>query len=211
MAIRPDGPGFSHELAARERGAWPCAGVDEAGRGPLAGPVVAAAVVLDETRIPEGLDDSKRLTAARRAELVDRIFLSARAVSVASVCAEAIDRTDIRRASLRAMEMAVAGLAIAPGFALIDGRDVPDGLVCDAAALIKGDGRSQSIAAASIVAKVMRDRMMARTCEQFPAYGLSNHAGYGTEAHRDALASHGGIKRLHRFSFAPLRQRELAL
>ncbi len=138
-------------------------GIDEAGRGPLAGPVVAAAVILNPKKIPEGLDDSKRLTAQRREELFDIITDTALACAVASISAPAIDASDILRAALEAMRRAVCGLAILPGHALIDGRDVAPGLPCPATALIKGDQRSVSIAAASILAKVTRDRMMAQT------------------------------------------------
>ncbi|MEZ5810696.1 MAG: ribonuclease HII [Rhizobiaceae bacterium] len=201
--VRPD---FAFELEARHAGAWPCAGVDEAGRGPLAGPVVAAAVVLDPDDIPAGLDDSKRLGASERERLFEAITGSALAVSFSTVAAEAIDGSDIRKASLAAMARAVAGLAVWPGFALVDGRDLPAALCCPGRALIKGDQRSQSIAAASIVAKVARDRMMHRAGLAHPAYGFQSHAGYGTAAHRAAITAQGGIRRLHRFSFAPLKE-----
>lgn len=183
------------------------AGMDEAGRGPLAGPVVAAAVILDPGDLPEGLDDSKRLKASAREKLFDTILAKSLAVAVCSVSAEEIDRTDIRKASLAGMARAAHALAVAPGYALADGRDVPEDLPCPGRALIKGDQRSMSIAAASIVAKVMRDRMMAQAGATHPAYGLESHAGYGTAAHRDAIAAHGGVARLHRFSFAPLKDR----
>lgn len=198
-------PDFSFEKRVKTSGFWPCAGVDEAGRGPLAGPVVAAAVILDPENIPEGLDDSKRLNAANRAALSDLILESSLAICSASVSAETIDATDIRKATLTAMVRTVAGLFIEPRYALIDGRDVPDGLACPAEAVIKGDQRSQSIAAASIVAKVLRDRMMERTAIQHPAFGFDSHAGYGTAGHRAAIAEHGGVERLHRISFAPLK------
>ncbi len=201
------GPDFCFEQEAERAGRWPCAGVDEAGRGPLAGPVVAAAVILDPANIPAGLNDSKRLTAAMRDRLFDLVTASALAISVASASAEAIDRTDIRQATLDAMRRAVSGLAACPAFALIDGRDVPGGLPCPARALIKGDSRSQSIAAASIVAKVLRDRMMERAAIAHPVYAFHAHAGYGTALHRSAIGTHGGVRRLHRFTFAPLRNR----
>ncbi len=181
------------------------AGLDEAGRGPLAGPVVAAAVILDPAAIPDGLDDSKRLSEGRREALFAAILSSAIAVSVASRSAESIDRTDIRKASLEAMRRALCGLAVAAGYALADGRDVPPGLPCSAEALVKGDRRSVSIAAASIVAKVTRDRMLRRCDAHAPFYGLAGHKGYGSAAHRAAIGAHGGVARLHRFSFAPLR------
>lgn len=183
-------------------------GIDEAGRGPLAGPVVAAAVILNPKKIPDGLDDSKRLTAQRREELFDIITDTALACAVASISAPAIDATDILKAALEAMRRAVCGLSILPGHALIDGRDVAPGLPCPATALVKGDQRSVSIAAASILAKVTRDRMMAQTGKYFPLYGLESHAGYGTEFHRNAMETHGPVTGLHRFSFSPLKDRQ---
>lgn len=200
----PEGPDFLMEEAARKHGLWPVAGTDEAGRGPLAGPVVAAAVVLDPDNIPPGLHDSKQLTAARREALFTLIMQSA-FVSVASSSARRIDVIDIRKASLDAMRRAVAGLELAPKLVLVDGRDVPPGLACEGRALVKGDARSLSIAAASIVAKVMRDRMMARADTTFPGYSFAIHAGYATEIHRNAIKAIGPC-RLHRMSFRPLRQ-----
>ena len=184
------------------------AGIDEAGRGPLAGPVVAAAVILNPKKIPKGLDDSKRLTPQRREELFDIITETALACAVSSISAPVIDATDILKAALEAMRRAVCGLAILPGHALIDGRDVAPGLPCPATALIKGDQRSVSIAAASILAKVTRDRMMSQTGKYFPLYGLEMHAGYGTEFHRNAMQAHGPVVGLHRFSFSPLKERQ---
>lgn len=200
----PEGPDFLIETAARKTGLWPVAGTDEAGRGPLAGPVVAAAVILDPENIPSGLHDSKQLGAARRETLFDAILATA-AVSVASSSARRIDDTDIRKASLDAMRRAVAGLEIAPQLVLADGRDVPPGLSCEGRALVKGDARSLSIAAASIVAKVMRDRMMARADTAFPGYDFTRHAGYATVVHRTAISTLGPC-RLHRMTFRPLRQ-----
>ncbi|WLS04488.1 ribonuclease HII [Shinella oryzae] len=200
----PDGPDFSMEMAARKRGLWPVAGTDEAGRGPLAGPVVAAAVVLDPDNIPDGLHDSKQLSAARREMLFARIMETA-FVSVASSSSRRIDTIDIRKASLDAMRRAVAGLEVAPKLVLTDGRDVPPGLACEGRAVIKGDALSVSISAASIVAKVMRDRMMARAEETYPGYGFAVHAGYATQVHRTAIESIGPC-RLHRMSFRPLRK-----
>ncbi|MBX3583741.1 MAG: ribonuclease HII [Rhizobiaceae bacterium] len=198
-------PDFSFEKRGMKDGLWPVAGLDEAGRGPLAGPVVAAAVVLNPKRIPKGLDDSKRLTAAQRDELFGAILKTALGVGVSSVCAERIDGSNILRASLEAMRRALAALPLAPRLALADGRDVPPGLPCDCKALVKGDQRSQSIAAASIVAKVMRDRMM-QGCGQADArYGLEIHMGYATARHRAAIEVHGPVSRLHRMSFAPFR------
>ena len=191
------------EMAARAAGLWPVAGTDEAGRGPLAGPVVAAAVILDPAAIPEGLDDSKQLTAARREALFTQILATA-SVSVASSSARRIDATDIRKASLDAMRRAVAGLDLSPRLVLADGRDVPPGLACEGRAVIKGDARSLSIAAASIVAKVTRDRMMNRAESCFPGYGFSAHVGYATAVHRQAIATIGPC-RLHRMTFRPLK------
>jgi ribonuclease HII len=202
LPVRPD---FSIETRARASGRWPVAGLDEAGRGPLAGPVVAAAVILDPDRIPDGLDDSKRLDAAAREALHADIMASALSVSVASVAAKAIDEINILRASLEAMRRALAGLTIAPLLALADGRDVPHGLPCEGRAVVKGDQISQSIAAASIVAKVTRDAMMRRCCAAHPAYGFSSHMGYATARHRAAITAHGPATRLHRLSFSPFR------
>lgn len=198
-------PDFSFETAAKADGLWPVAGMDEAGRGPLAGPVVAAAVVLDPDNIPDGLDDSKRLTQAQREALFETVLKAARAVAVASVCAESIDASDIRKASLEAMRRAACGLSVQPKLALADGRDVPPGLPCLGRALVKGDQRSQSIAAASIVAKVMRDRMMTDCGRRHAHYGFELHMGYATVRHRTAIGVHGPVKRLHRISFAPFR------
>ncbi|MER8590231.1 MULTISPECIES: ribonuclease HII [unclassified Mesorhizobium] len=198
-------PDFSFETRAMAEGLWPVAGMDEAGRGPLAGPVVAAAVVLDPANIPDGLDDSKRLTHLQREALFLKILGSALAVSMASVSAEGIDASNILKASLEAMRRAVAGLSIRPKLALADGRDVPPGLPCEGKALIKGDQRSQSIAAASIVAKVMRDRMMCGCGSHHARYGFELHMGYATVRHRTAIDLHGPVARLHRASFAPFR------
>ena len=203
LPVRPD---FSLELAAMREGLAPVAGTDEAGRGPLAGPVVAAAVVLDPASIPGGLDDSKRLDAAAREEIFNEILGRARSVAVASLCAGSIDGSDIRKASLEAMRRAVAGLSVPPGLVLADGRDVPPGLACLGRAVVKGDQRSQSIAAASIVAKVLRDRMMARVGTVDSRYGIEVHMGYATARHREAIALHGPVRRIHRLSFAPFRQ-----
>ncbi|MDR6633577.1 ribonuclease HII [Phyllobacterium sp. 1468] len=171
--------------------------------------MVAAAVILNPKKIPKGLDDSKRLTAQRREELFDIITETAFACAVSSISAPVIDATDILKAALEAMRRAVCGLAIIPGHALIDGRDVAPGLPCPATALIKGDQRSVSIAAASILAKVTRDRMMSQTGKYFPLYGLEMHAGYGTEYHRNAMEAHGPVVGLHRFSFSPLKERQI--
>jgi ribonuclease HII len=200
-------PDFALELSARKAGHWPVAGTDEAGRGPLAGPVVAAAVILDPDNIPDGLNDSKQLSAARREELFEFIVATA-TVSIASSSAGRIDATDIRKASLDAMRRAVCGLAIPAGFVLTDGLDVPPGLPCPGKAVVKGDSRSLSIAAASILAKVTRDRMMVRAGIVFPAYGFASHAGYATVVHRSSIERVGPC-RLHRMSFRPMRKDEI--
>jgi ribonuclease HII len=179
------------------------AGIDEAGRGPLAGPVVAAAVILDVDRIPAGLNDSKILSHDERVVLFEQIVRTSH-VAVASSSAARIDATDIRLATLEAMRRALAALPERPAMALIDGRDVPPGLCCPGKAVIKGDARSMSIAAASIVAKVTRDRMMHHSARLHPAYGFERHVGYGTADHRRAIADHGPCP-LHRMTFSPLR------
>jgi ribonuclease HII len=202
MVERPD---FSFETKAMAEGLWPVAGMDEAGRGPLAGPVVAAAVILDPANIPEGLDDSKRLSHLQREALFLKIVGSALGVSMASVSAEGIDASNILKASLEAMRRALVGLPITAKLALADGRDVPPGLPCAGRALVRGDQRSQSIAAASIVAKVMRDRMMTGCGCHHVHYGFEVHMGYATARHRAAIDSHGPVPRLHRISFAPFR------
>ncbi|MEW6634938.1 MAG: ribonuclease HII [Pseudomonadota bacterium] len=202
MVERPD---FSIETRAMTEGLWPVAGMDEAGRGPLAGPVVAAAVVLDPANIPEGLDDSKRLTHLQREALFLKILGSALSISMASISAEGIDNSNILKASLEAMRRAAAGLSLRPKLALADGRDVPPGLACQGRALVKGDQRSQSIAAASIIAKVMRDRMMCGCGGHHERYGFEVHMGYATARHRTAIETHGPVARLHRTSFAPFR------
>ena len=197
-----NGPDFSLELAAQASGARRIAGVDEVGRGPLAGPVTAAAVVLDIARIPEGLNDPKRLSAKRRAELHDAIFAMAE-VSIAHASVEEIDMINILRASHLAMERAIAGLSSAPDLALIDGNMIPRGLTVPAQAVVKGDGKSLSIAAASIVAKITRDRMMWDLAQQFPGYGWETNAGYPSKSHREALQNIG-LTPHHRRSFKPV-------
>jgi len=198
------GPDFGFERRAMDEGFPLVAGLDEAGRGPLAGPVVAAAVILDPDNIPDGLNDSKALSAAKREELYGLILANA-TVAIASASAAEIDRTNILRASLASMRRALSSLPQMASYALIDGRDVPPGLHCPGKALVKGDARSVSIAAASIVAKVTRDRIMTRACSLFPAYGFSSHMGYASVVHRAAIAEHGPCP-LHRMSFRPLRK-----
>jgi ribonuclease HII len=196
--LAPSGPDFTREAALYRRGMAPVAGVDEAGRGPLAGPVVAAAVILDPDRVPPGLDDSKKLQPAQREALYEAILITAD-VAVASVSAARIDETDIRKASLEAMRRALAALRHRPAFVLVDGRDLPP-WPGPGEAVIKGDALVASIAAASIVAKVTRDRMMSRLGRCFPGYGFERHAGYPTAAHRAAIGSLGHCP-FHRMTF----------
>lgn len=200
-------PDYSAEQRLLKRGIRHIAGVDEVGRGPLAGPVVTAAVILDPDNIPQGLNDSKKLSAKKRDKLYNEILASALSVSVCSLSASTIDKTDIRKAALEAMRRSVDGLSLKADYVLVDGRDVPPALSCPAEALVKGDQRSQSIAAASIIAKVTRDRMMERVGVQYPAYEFEKHVGYATAHHRAAIESKGPIVRLHRYSFAPIKGR----
>jgi ribonuclease HII len=195
------GPDFSLEDAC---GMSPVCGIDEAGRGPWAGPVVASAVILPTSGIPEGLNDSKKLTAQRRTDLAGHIRASS-LVGVGVADPQEIDELNIRQATFLAMARAVADLPSPPSFALIDGRDAPD-IGCPAQAVIKGDGRSLSIAAASIIAKTFRDAIMVAAEAEFPGYGFARHKGYGTAAHQSAL-NKLGITPLHRKSFAPVRAR----
>ncbi|MHB8886082.1 MAG: ribonuclease HII [Methylovirgula sp.] len=198
-------PDFRREKRLRRKGLWPVAGIDEVGRGCLAGPVAAAAVILDPSDVPDGLDDSKRLPAAMREALYEEILARSSAVAVAFVSAADIDQINIRQASLTAMRRALAALAIAPSYVLIDGNDLPTDLACPGETIIKGDSLSASIAAASIVAKVARDRLMTRLCSAHPAYGFSRHVGYATPEHLAAISKHGPSP-YHRLSFSPLRQ-----
>jgi ribonuclease HII len=179
------------------------AGVDEAGRGPLAGPVVAAAVILDPNRPIEGLNDSKKLTEKKREYLFDVIQERALAFCIASADVEEIDRINILQATLLAMQRAIVGLKIFPDLALIDGNQIPI-LTCKAQAIIKGDETEPAISAASILAKVSRDREMCLLDKEFPQYGFSQHKGYGTKAHLLALEMYGPCV-FHRRSFAPVR------
>ena len=192
---------FRRERALIKRGVWPVAGCDEAGRGPLAGPVVAAAVILDPDRIPRGIDDSKRLTAEEREKLFDRICATAQ-VSVAVGSPARIDRDNILRASLWALRRAVVALPEPPKLVFVDGRDRLD-TPCDCEAVIGGDGIVLSIAAASIVAKVTRDRLMCALAQDCPGYGFEQHKGYAVPEHLDALDRLGPTVH-HRSFFAPV-------
>jgi ribonuclease HII len=194
-------PTFRRERAAMKRGVWPVAGCDEAGRGPLAGPVVAAAVILDPKRVPRGLNDSKKLSAPMREKLYAAICASAH-VAVAFAPPARIDRDNILRASLWALARAVAALPIRPQLVLVDGRD-RIATCCDCEAVVRGDAIVASIAAASIVAKVTRDRLMARLGLAHPGYGFERHMGYSVPEHFDALVRLGPTIH-HRRSFAPV-------
>ena len=199
IAIAP--PSFRRERALIKRGIWPIAGCDEAGRGPLAGPVVAAAVILDPDRIPRGIDDSKRLTAEQREKLFEKICATAQ-VSVAVASRARIDRDNILRASLWALKRAVVALPEAPRHVFVDGRDRLD-TACDCEAVIGGDGMVLSIAAASIVAKVTRDRLMCALAQDCPGYGFEQHKGYAVPEHLEALNRLGPTVH-HRTFFAPV-------
>jgi ribonuclease HII len=198
----PAPPTDRFEKRARKRGARLIAGVDEAGRGPLAGPVVVAAVVF-EGRVPKGLDDSKRLNATERERLYE-LILDRATVSVVIASRARVDRMNILRASLWGMTRAVAGLSCRPDHVLVDGNMLPPGLPCPAEAIVGGDGLCVSIAAASVVAKVTRDRLMGEVGRAFPEYGFGGHKGYSTAEHFRALKEHGPCVH-HRQSFAPVR------
>ncbi len=200
-------PDFSFEDGARARGFIRIAGVDEAGRGPWAGPVVAGAAILDPDRMPPallfGLDDSKKLSAKKREELFSMLGEGAQ-TSVGIATVEEIDALNILQASLLAMRRAVDGLPAPADYALIDGKKWPD-LSMEGETVVKGDSRSVSIAAASIVAKVTRDRIMAELDQAHPGYGWASNAGYGTAEHQAGLARLG-VTLHHRKSFAPIRK-----
>ncbi|MFT4242792.1 MAG: ribonuclease HII [Acidovorax sp.] len=180
------------------------AGVDEAGRGPLAGPVVAAAVILDDLHPIAGLADSKKLTLARREKLYDEIRAKALCCCIAEASVEEIDRLNILQATLLAMQRAVAGLRLKPAQVLVDGNRLPR-LDVPAEAIVKGDAKVAAISAASILAKVHRDRWCAQIDAEFPHYGFAGHKGYGTATHMAALREHGACIH-HRRSFAPVAQ-----
>jgi ribonuclease HII len=194
-------PSFRRERAAMKRGIFPVAGCDEAGRGPLAGPVVAAAVILDPKRIPRGLNDSKKLTPQQREKLYARICATAE-VGIAFGSRARIDRDNILQASLWALARAVAALPVRPRLVFVDGRDRID-VDCDCQAVISGDALVLSIAAASIVAKVVRDRLMAQVGAAHPGYGFERHMGYSVPEHFRALAELGPTVH-HRRGFAPV-------
>jgi ribonuclease HII len=195
-------PDFSFETAAARKGFRYVAGVDEVGRGPLAGPVCAAAVILNPDHIPAGLNDSKALTSKRRDALFDQIMQVAD-VSLALATVEEIDHLNILRASHLAMVRAIAGLQQQADYALIDGNMTPRDLTVASETIIKGDARSLSISAASIVAKVWRDRHMVDLAQQFPHYGWEKNAGYPTAQHKLGLTQFG-VTPHHRRSFKPI-------
>jgi ribonuclease HII len=193
-------PTFELESAELAIGNGPIAGIDEAGRGPWAGPVVAAAVILDPSAIPPGLDDSKALSGDAREAAYHRIVASAQ-VGVGIADVTRIDRDNILKATLWAMREAVRALPLAPGLALVDGNKLPE-LACRGRAVVGGDARCLSIAAASIIAKVTRDRMMMALAEEWPGYGFERHKGYGTRAHTEAVMRLG-LTPHHRRSWRP--------
>lgn len=197
-AIRPS---FRRERAAMKRGVFPVAGCDEAGRGPLAGPVVAAAVILDPNRVPKGLDDSKKLTFEEREKLYAKICATAQ-VAVAFGSTSRIDRDNILQASLWALARAVNALPVRPRLVFVDGRD-KIAVACECQAVVSGDALVLSIAAASIVAKVTRDRLMIRLGAAHPGYGFERHMGYSVPEHFAALERLGPTVH-HRRSFAPV-------
>ena len=199
--------GFALENAARRHGALRIAGLDEVGRGPIFGPVVAAAVILPGGFRLKGLTDSKQLTEKQRNEFDAAIRACTVAFAIAAVDVETIDRINIRRASLLAMRMAVEQLAVAPDFLVIDGRDTID-WPCAQQAVVGGDARSLSIAAASVLAKVHRDRLLVELDAVYPGYGLARHKGYCVAEHLEALVRLGPTP-LHRRSFGPVAQRML--
>ncbi|MFC3150454.1 ribonuclease HII [Litoribrevibacter euphylliae] len=185
------------------------AGADEAGRGPLAGDVVAAAVILDPDNPIAGLDDSKKLSEKKRGALFDEIKEKALAFAIARGSVEEIDTINILHASMLAMKRAIDDLTVAAEYALIDGNRIPSDLPCSAEAVVKGDARHPAIAAASILAKVTRDREMVALDAEYPEYGFAKHKGYPTKAHMDAIEQHG-VTKFHRKSFGPV-QKNLSL
>ncbi|MHA3979514.1 ribonuclease HII [Halovulum sp. GXIMD14794] len=180
----------------------PICGIDEAGRGPWAGPVVAAAVILDPEKVPVGVDDSKKLSAKRRAAIFAELKECA-VIGIGAASVREIDRINILQASYLAMRRAVAALPVAPGHALIDGKGMPRDLPCPGEAIVGGDGSEPAISAASIVAKVTRDRIMVALSQQYPGYGWETNAGYGVKMHSEAL-HRLGVTPHHRRSFKPV-------
>jgi ribonuclease HII len=208
--VRRRRPSLERETALWREGRSVVVGLDEAGRGPLAGPVVAAAVVFPVGAKPiRGLDDSKLLTPRQRARLAVRIRARAVAVAVGAASVREIDRFNIRRASILAMRRALRRLGVAPAHVLVDGLPCPE-LDCPHEAIIDGDARCHSIAAASVIAKTVRDLLMDRLGARHPAYGWEANKGYGTPDHLEALQLHGPTRH-HRYSFMPVAQLELTV
>ncbi len=199
-------PDFEHETKAGVFNGQIICGVDEAGRGPLSGPVIAAALILDPENIPDGLDDSKALSHGARERVLNNLLISAK-IGIGIAEPAEIDRINILWASMIAMKRAIENLSTSVDYALIDGNRVPLGLPCDAHAIVKGDAKSLSIAAASIVAKVTRDAIMTEADQRFSGYGWSRHKGYPTKAHKDAIQKLGRSP-IHRWSFGN-KQKEL--
>ncbi len=193
-------PDYEFEKAAVNSGFSCICGVDEAGRGPLAGPVCAAAVILPEGAVIEGLDDSKKLTEKKREGLYDIIKETAVAYSVAYGTLEEIETVNILEATYLAMNRAIEGLNVKPDFALIDGNRVPRGIKIPCETVVKGDSRSMSIAAASVLAKVTRDRLMLEYDKKYPEYNFKKHKGYGTKEHTELIKQYGPCE-IHRLSF----------
>lgn len=193
-------PDYEFEKAAVNSGFSCICGVDEAGRGPLAGPVCAAAVILPEGAVIEGLDDSKKLTEKKREKLYDIIKESAVAYSVAYGTLEEIETVNILEATYLAMNRAIEGLSVKPDFALIDGNRVPRGINIPCETIVKGDSKSMSVAAASVLAKVTRDRLMLEYDKKYPEYNFKKHKGYGTKEHTELIKQYGPCE-IHRLSF----------
>ena len=193
-------PDYEFEKAAVNSGFSCICGVDEAGRGPLAGPVCAAAVILPEGAVIEGLDDSKKLTEKKREKLYDIIKQTAVAYSVAYGTLEEIETVNILEATYLAMNRAIEGLNVKPDFALIDGNRVPRGIKIPCETVVKGDSKSMSVAAASVLAKVTRDRLMLEYDKKYPEYNFKKHKGYGTKEHTELIKQYGPCE-IHRLSF----------
>ena len=193
-------PDYEFEKAAVNSGFSCICGVDEAGRGPLAGPVCAAAVILPEGAVIEGLDDSKKLTEKKREKLYDIIKETAVAYSVAYGTLEEIESVNILEATYLAMNRAIEGLSVKPDFALIDGNRVPRGINIPCETIVKGDSKSMSVAAASVLAKVTRDRLMLEYDKKYPEYNFKKHKGYGTKEHTELIKQYGTCE-IHRLSF----------
>ena len=193
-------PDFSYENKAAEQGYKYICGVDEAGRGPLAGPVCVAAVILPEGCEIQGLNDSKKISEKKREQLYDIITEKAVAYSIAYGTLEEIEKYNILEATYLAMNRAIEGLSVKSDFALIDGNRVPKNITVPCETVIKGDSKSYSRAAASMLAKVTRDRLLLEYDEKYPQYGFASHKGYGTKAHYEAIAQHG-VCEVHRLSF----------